>query len=393
MLKEQYPCLIQKGRQIYQLKEDYFVYLQIVSMSSTMDTPTCLDISLIDHNSYCIKYVDYELLIPQLAAPPPSDLNCLETHVFQYPLEAVYRWHLDLIDGSEDDIYTHTDTSGFDNVDVYVLDSGIRETHFEFSQVQYTLMDPSYPVPINGHGTHAAGIVVGRTCGIASHDLYDYPVCRYDTRWWVDRIDDSHLHETAFCAFEHMENGFTAVMQRLQSTGRRGVVLMAFGRSLDANDWHIEWFNDRLSRIVDAGGIIVAAAGNTASDACNHYPAASPYALSIGAHTHQYKVWYQGEYDSVYVPFSQYGSNYGSCVDIYAPGYGIVSAWHENDDEYATLTGTSMAASVVTGLASILLSKDNTLTQDEIKSILQSNTKTVLQCPLPPCRAVIFGCQ
>jgi subtilisin family serine protease len=344
----QYPCLIQRGPKIHKLQEDYFVYLEMVTTRSTINTRTCLDESLIDYNTYCIEQLDYELLVPMLSkeAPPEPPQLCVQRDVSD-----PYRWHLDYIDGVKDNLYTHTDTSGFQTVDIYILDSGIRETHYEFSQVSYELMDTSFPNPINTHGTHVAGIVVGLTCGITSHPLYDYPVCR--------RLD-------GLCNHEDIENGFDAVLARLQSTGRRGVISMAFGTTV-TNPFIIDWYNDRLQQLVDAGGVNVAAGAG-----CDFYPGASDHTISVAS------------FDNYYDDVSPFYGYMPECADILAPGGFIRSAYYLTDNSYLVQHGPSTSTAIVTGLASILLSLDDSLTQTSILQKLNSNTVR---------NAVIFGCQ
>jgi subtilisin family serine protease len=296
-------------------------------------------------------------------------IGCISSSVYSYPVSSYYRWHLDKIDGVVDNSYKHIDTSSVDgNVDIYILDSGILETHYEFSQVKsYTLMDPSYPDPETGHGTHVAGITVGRTCGITNHNIFDYPVCRGNTEE---------------CYSSYIEDAFSAILARLSSTKRRGVINMSFGTSSMPSSYDTQWYDSYLSQLINAGAIPVAAAGNDAQDACVSYPAASPYAFGIGSHDSHYNA-------------SSF-SNYGSCVDIYAPGDGILSSWYTDSGAYAIASGTSMATPVMTGIITDLLWNNNTLTFNQIKSILQqsSNNINVQSClsGTNTCKAIKINC-
>jgi serine protease len=228
-------------------------------------------------------------------------------------------------------------------------------------------MDPNYSTPQTGHGTHVGGIIVGRSCGITNHNIFDYPVCRGTSEK---------------CYSSYIEDAFSAILSRLSSTKRRGVINMSFGAITSTSSSYIDLYNYYLKKLIDAGAVPVAAAGNENQNACSFYPAASSYALGIGSHDSNYYV-------------SSF-SNYGACVDIYAPGDSIISAWNTGDNNYATASGTSMAAPMISGIAADLLWRYNTLTYDQIKSILQqsSNNINLLSCPNAtyPCKALKINC-
>merc|ERR1712018_499318 len=100
---------------------------------------------------------------------------------------------------------------------------------------------------------------------------------------------------------------------------------------------------DAVDATVNSGVTVVVAAGNSNSDACYFSPAFVPAAITVGATT---------SLDS-----RSYFSNYGSCVDIWAPGSSVVSSSHTDDTGYDTNTGTSMACSHVAGAAALVLER------------------------------------
>jgi subtilisin family serine protease len=110
--------------------------------------------------------------------------------------------------------------------------------------------------------------------------------------------------------------------------------------------------------------IIVAAAGNENVDACDMVPSFFDSVITVGGTNIEDKLFHFGE---------NQGSNYGSCVDILAPGQDIVSATHENNKGEKTLTGTSMAAGYVSGIVAIYMQNftDHHPTACEMKKLLQ----------------------
>ena len=108
-----------------------------------------------------------------------------------------------------------------------------------------------------------------------------------------------------------------------------------------------------VTNLVNDGVVLAVAAGNSTADACNSSPARAAAAITVGAT------------DST--DTQAYYSNYGSCLDVYAPGSGITSAWIKSTTATNTISGTSMATPHVTGVAALYLS--STATGTENKSV------------------------
>merc|ERR1719330_1827371 len=116
---------------------------------------------------------------------------------------------------------------------------------------------------------------------------------------------------------------------------------------------------DAVDAAVAAGVVVSVAAGNSNSDACNFSPAYVPSAITVGST------------DST--DTRSYFSNYGTCVDIWAPGSSVLSAGHTSDSATATLSGTSMACPHVSGAAALVLGADNSKNPAQVLQELLDN--------------------
>jgi subtilisin family serine protease len=253
-------------------------------------------------------------------------------------------WGLDRIDQhpslaayGEKDRYHYTETAI--GVTAYVIDSGVNTNHQEFDRARASAgfdalrptSDARWGQDCNGHGTHVAGILGGRTFGVAK-----------DVKIVSVRVLDCNGSGTVSNVVAGI-NYLTGVKKA--NSAKVMVANMSLGGSANSA-------LDQAVRDSIATGItysISAGNGNvlgTGQDACNVSPARVATALTVGAtdSTDKKTSW----------------SNYGSCVDVYAPGNGIVSSYGATTDPAAwrSLSGTSMSAPAVAGVAALLLQID-----------------------------------
>ncbi|XP_071498641.1 extracellular serine proteinase-like [Diadema antillarum] len=249
---------------------------------------------------------------------------------------AVASWGLDRVDQVSlplDDVFNPMgDGSG---VDVYVIDTGINAVHQDFGGrgfIGYDARDGDGD-DCNGHGTHCAGTVGGTTYGVAA-----------GTRIFGVRV------------LGCLGSGSTAdVVEGCEWVADNFVGPSVASLSLGGGA--SQTMDDAIAYMVDAGVSVVVAAGNDNSDACEYSPARAEPAISVGA----------TDREDVRAVFS----NYGTCVDIFAPGVSITSAWIRSDTATNTISGTSMACPHVAGAAAVLLASEPELTPQEVREKLQ----------------------
>ena len=228
-------------------------------------------------------------------------------------------------------------------VDVYILDTGIRVTHQEFqftnNNITYSRAScgwDAYGSSCNdrdGHGSHVAGTVGGNTYGVAKN---------------VNLISVKVLSDLGNGTLDDSVKGIDWVTDQKLASPDIPVVI---NLSLDSE--YNDYFNDAVQAAYYFNVTVVAAAGNDGDDACFYSPGSAPDAITVGA---------TGSTDRR--PFY---SNYGTCVDILAPGSNIISVGVISDTAQTTKTGTSMATPHVAGSAAILFSHFPTCTVTEIR--------------------------
>ncbi len=238
---------------------------------------------------------------------------------------------------------TYNPTGNGAGVSVYVVDTGIRFDHvmFEGRAVRGidVIGDGRNGADCDGHGTHVAGTVGGG---------YGYGVAP-GTQLVSARVLD--------CNGSGYTSGIIRALDWIAAYGRRpGLVNMSLGGSASLS------LDDAVARLVSRGVTTVVAAGNEGTDACTSSPARAPAAIAVAA---------TDETDT-----KASFSNYGTCVDVFAPGVRIISADFNSSNGLIGFSGTSMASPHVAGAAAILLAQNPSATPATIRSQLVANATT-----------------
>ena len=258
-------------------------------------------------------------------------------------------WGLDRIDQREtelNDTYNYTLTGA--GVSVYVFDSGINSSHEEFTgriEPGFNVINDAYGTEdCSGHGSHTASLIGGTTYGVAKQ-VKLIPVRVLNCR--SGNSSSATLYTAINWVIEHHQTGVPAIIN------------LSVGMSKSIA------FNEAAQALIADGLIVVGAAGNQNRDACLYSPASEPSVISVGG------------IDRAALRASY--SNYGSCVDIFAPGSDLVGAWFGSTDIYRSSSGTSNAAPIVSGIVALMLQDNPSLTQSQVKERLKTNaTRDVL---------------
>ena len=226
-------------------------------------------------------------------------------------------------------------------VDVYVVDTGVSTTHTDFSGRLRSgfsaINDGRGSNDCNGHGTHVAGTAAGTTYGVAKAASI-IPV----------RVLD--------CAGSGSNTGVIAGLDWIIANHSAGVAAVA---NVSLGGGASLALDTAVQNAINDGVVMAVAAGNSNANACNYSPARAANAITVGAT------------DRTDVRASY--SNFGSCLDIFAPGTSITSAWINSSTAINTISGTSMASPHVAGVAAALLSANPTLSPADISSMLRSS--------------------
>ncbi|KAL7626040.1 hypothetical protein AAE478_002810 [Parahypoxylon ruwenzoriense] len=235
-------------------------------------------------------------------------------------------WGLARLSSSEtgSTTYTYDDSAG-EGTCAYVIDTGIYTEHEEFEGRATFLANyaDDDDTDGNGHGTHVAGTIGSRTYGVAKK-----------TTLFAVKVLDASGSGTNSGVIAGMD--FVAQDASGQNCPKGVVVNMSLGGSSSSA------VNQAAAGIVDAGLFLAVAAGNEATDASSSSPASEESACTVGATT-------------IDDDLAEY-SNFGSVVDILAPGTDIESTW--NDGSTNTISGTSMASPHIAGLGAYYLGLD-----------------------------------
>jgi subtilisin family serine protease len=234
-------------------------------------------------------------------------------------------------------------------VTAYIIDTGIRTSHSEFggraSIGNDTVGDGQNGNDCNGHGTHVAGTVGGSTYGVAKA---------------VTLVAVRVLNCSGSGSWSGVIAGIDWVTGDHQA-GAPAVANMSLGGSASSA------VDSAVANSITDGVTYAIAAGNgnwigIAQDACKSSPARVATAITVGAtdKTDKKASW----------------SNYGSCVDLFAPGVSITSSWNSSDSATNTISGTSMASPHVAGVAALYLQSNPGASPQAVRDALWSNATT-----------------
>ncbi len=255
-------------------------------------------------------------------------------------------WGLDRIDQRAlplNQAYTYVSTGT--GVTAYIIDTGIRISHTDFggrASHGFDAIDNTLPADdCNGHGTHVAGTTGGRVYGVAKN---------------VRLVGVRVLNCAGSGTWAQVIAGINWVTSNHQ-TGQPAVANMSLGGSFNAS------VNNAVANSIADGVTYAVAAGNSNANACNFSPASTPTAITVGATTNT----------DAKASFS----NTGSCVDIWAPGVGILSAWYTSNTATSSLSGTSMASPHVAGAAARVLQNNPAWPPAQVASYLVANATPI----------------
>jgi len=248
-------------------------------------------------------------------------------------------WGIDRIDQRAlplSNSYTYTNTGA--GVTAYIIDTGILISHTEFGGRASIGFDAygGNGIDCNGHGTHVAGTVGGNTYGVAK-----------GVSLVAVRVLD--------CAGSGTTSGVIAGVNWVTSNHTTGpaVANMSLGGGASTS------LDTAVKNSIADGVTYAIAAGNSNRDACRFSPARVPTAITVGATTNT-------DARASY-------SNYGACLDIFAPGSSITSAWYTSITATNTISGTSMATPHVAGAAALYKQANPSATPQQVRDALVNN--------------------
>ena len=267
-------------------------------------------------------------------AENPSVAYVEQVTIFKPTQQFNPTWGIDRIDQRDlplDGTYNPGANNGT-GVTAYIIDTGVRITHDEFENASgqsraiwgANFAGDNLDTDCDGHGTHVAGTVGGLQYGVAKN-VNIVAVKVFDC-------------SGAGAPWSNIIAAIEWVMNHAANNGisDKAVANMSLGGGF------IQTVNTAVRNLHNSGVLTAVAAANSNADACGFSPASEPTAITVGSTTNS----------DVRSSFS----NYGPCLDIFAPGSSITSAWISNDSSTAILSGTSMASPHVAGALALFIS-------------------------------------
>jgi len=261
-------------------------------------------------------------------------------------------------------------------VDVYIVDTGIylQNVEFEGRAKWGKTFTIDGDTDCNGHGTHVAGTVGGKLYGVAKK---------------VTLIAVKVLGCDGSGSWTGVIQGIAWVVNAAAASKKPSAANLSIGGPKNAD------VDAAVANAVKAGVTMVVAAGNENSDACSFSPAAAKTAITVGATG-------IADIGNEQLDSRSYFSNYGTCLDIFAPGSLITSAWIGSKTAVNTISGTSMASPHVCGAAALVLGAQPKATPLQVEAVLLAGTNNngiQLQCGVgtttcskSPNRLLYVGC-